>query len=873
MKKVIFLIIFMPLPVYCQIFENFESGYINNWVQSAYGRWKADMAGSISGSWSLHHAYDNPDAGVDQIGIPLGNLKPSMGLTRWSFIIKYGYDPSSSNNWSIFLLSDSEPSDMMPGGKVNGFALGVNLTGYDDSLRLWEVQGNNTTVVINTGINWQTDIGISNAMKIYVERSQTGVWSVSVNHINDSPLTKTTGEDTDLFNSGWFGVYYKYSSTRDRLLWLDDIKIEGVFFEDFEPPRILRCDLAGTNSVRVAFDETPSYVSVKPGNFSLIEGDNKSKSVIKESELLFRIEFDNNLINKTISTLMINSLCDISGNCVNNMTFPFTPVWAETGDILISEIMADPLPVVSLPEKEYFEITNVTNYPYNLKNWKLSSADQNVLLTERIIMPGEIIIVCPVQDTSLFLNYGRVTGLKQFPNLTDKGKLIFISDSSNNLIHGVEYSSGWYGDGLKDEGGWSLEMIDTKFPFYQEGNWIASISRTGGTPGKINSVSQHNPDNSFSGIQNVFPDDSVIITVRFSETVKNFFENFMDITIGGIDLINGYLKDPLLREFGIKIKSPLLRGQLYTLIIPDAVTDFAGNQMQKNSFVFGLPEPAEKDNIMFNELMFNALPGDPDYIELYNCSDKIIDASRLYLVSVDDAAGDTSGLKPVSIESRCIMPNTYYTITTDKKKVAERFYLSVPDNIFEIESLPSMIDEKGHLLLLNRELDKIDEVYYNEEMHYSLLAGYEGVALEKLRPQMSSNNPFNWHSASEASGWGTPGTANSIFVEIPYTDDNVLLSSGRITPDNDGYEDYLIIDLNLKGNGNIVSIKVFNEMGVFIRKLADNMLAGTKASVIWDGTTESGILVNTGIYIIFITIFDDTGKTKSWKKVCTVLRE
>ena len=78
-----------------------------------------------------------------------------------------------------------------------------------------------------------------------------------------------------------------------------------------------------------------------------------------------------------------------------------------------------------------------------------------------------------------------------------------------------------------------------------------------------------------------------------------------------------------------------------------------------------------------------------------------------------------------------------------------------------------MTDDKGHLILYNRELDKIDEVSYNEKMHFSLLSGYEGVALEKTGPWNTSNEASNWHSATESSGWGTPGAPNSVFIEMP----------------------------------------------------------------------------------------------------------
>ena len=78
------------------------------------------------------------------------------------------------------------------------------------------------------------------------------------------------------------------------------------------------------------------------------------------------------------------------------------------------------------------------------------------------------------------------------------------------------------------------------------------------------------------------------------------------------------------------------RGEVCQLEISDDVKDFAGNLIEVRNFTFGLPEPAGPGDILFNELLFNTLPGDQDYLELYNCSENTVDASRLKLVSVDD---------------------------------------------------------------------------------------------------------------------------------------------------------------------------------------------------------------------------------------------
>jgi len=872
MKKVILLALLMPYTLFGQIVENFEGAGIVNWIQSTEGRWKADTTESLSGRFSLHHIFDNPDAGIDRIGIPIKNLHPSQGTTRWSFLVRHGYDPSSLNNWSVFLLSDNSPAGMYADGGTNGFAIGVNLIGSDDTLRLWKVKGSLITSIINCRINWQTEIGIKDAVRILVERSRSGDWTVSVSRLTGNNIGTAFGTDNELFSQGWFGVYYRYSSTRDRLLWLDDISIEGNFYDDNEAPFITGCEISGKNSVEITLNEEPANGIMAADNFSLNTAENKSISVIKYNNLTYKVEFIEEFTNKSLNNLIIKQICDNSANCSLNIQVGFTPVWAETGDVAITEIMADPLPEVSLPGKEYIEITNRTEYSFNIRNWKLLTEAQYTLFPETTIQPSGILIICATQDTLAFKKFGNVIGVKQFPSLTDGGRLIYITDSTGTLIHGVEYSSDWYKNELKSNGGWSLEMIDTRFPFYDKANWIASESRKGGTPGSVNSVSESNPDISFYGIQNVFPDDSTNILIRFTEPVFTFSGKIKDIKIKGNEITDLFPADPLFREFRVKLADPLQLAEIHQLEIAEDISDFAGNRIQKWNFNFGLPEPAKQGDILFNELLFNSLPGDPDYLELFNTSEKVIDASRIQLVSVNDDTGDVSEPVVVSEMKRCILPGTYYAITTGTNRISERYPSTDPDYLFETTALPSMSDDKGHLKLYNRELDRIDEVFYNEDMHYSLLSTREGVALEKTMPQNKSEEAASWHSASQSSGWGTPGAPNSVFAEMPSTSDKVVFSSSKITPDNDGNEDFLTIMLNLKGNGNVISVMVFDETGNYVRKIAANLFAGAEASLIWNGTSDDGSLVNTGIYIILITLYDDTGKTARWKKVCTVIR-
>jgi gliding motility-associated-like protein len=373
-------------------------------------------------------------------------------------------------------------------------------------------------------------------------------------------------------------------------------------------------------------------------------------------------------------------------------------------------------------------------------------------------------------------------------------------------------------------------------------------------------------------VVNVFPSDSNHLEVSFSEPVKDP-ERLADmVNLSGKRVASSVMKDPAGKEFSLLPEEPFIKGSVYSFNISTDMTDYAGNKPEISEFEFGLPELPEKYDIVFNELLFNPLPGDADYIELTNNSVKPVDASWLCVASKDDATGKMSGSVHVSEKNILIMPGKYYAFTTDRPAIVNRYYSGDKYSIFEAGSLPSMPDDGGHLILMGRELDVLDEVRYDDDMHFSLLSEAEGVSLEKINPRGSSLDENNWHSSSGSSGWGTPGRVNSVFSTMPLTDDRLWFSSTRITPNNDGTEDVLTIKMNLAGIGNVVTVMIFDENGTLVRRLAENLLADPETYLSWDGTDNNGSLLPAGIYIFLVTMFNDTGKTQKWKRVCTVIR-
>ena len=80
--------------------------------------------------------------------------------------------------------------------------------------------------------------------------------------------------------------------------------------------------------------------------------------------------------------------------------------------------------------------------------------------------------------------FGVTIGLSNFPSLNNDADIISLYSAEGILIHSVGYTSEWFQNLSKSDGGWSLEMIDPGNPCAAFSNWRASENILGGTPGK-----------------------------------------------------------------------------------------------------------------------------------------------------------------------------------------------------------------------------------------------------------------------------------------------------------------------------------------------------------------------------------------------------
>jgi hypothetical protein len=263
--------------------------------------------------------------------------------------------------------------------------------------------------------------------------------------------------------------------------------------------------------------------------------------------------------------------------------------------------------------------------------------------------------------------------------------------------------------------------------------------------------------------------------------------------------------------------------------------------------------------VVINEVLFDPVPGQSDYVELYNRSLKVIDASALF-ISNRTATGLPG--TPVRTTDRpfLIFPEDYLLLCEDTVSLHRQYLVKHPEATLQVSSLPGYPDDEGTVVVLNGSGEVLDEVRYSKDWHYPLLNNREGVALERLNPGGSSDVSSNWHSAAATAGWGTPGYRNSQWFRDSSSTGTVFIQPRVFSPDGDGQDDYALISYAVEAAGFTANIFIFDAMGRQVRHLVKNSPLGRKGSFKWDGLDEGGRPLSPGIYVVASQFFRLDGK-------------
>jgi hypothetical protein len=544
-------------------------------------------------------------------------------------------------------------------------------------------------------------------------------------------------------------------------------------------------------------------------------------------------------------------------------------------DIVIDELMADPSPVVGLPNLEYIEIKNTTTANINVAGWRIADATSvSSAMPSYILKPDSFLIVCTGSSVAALSAFGTTISVTSFPSLDNAGDVISLRAPNGRTIHAVSYTTDWYKNAVKVDGGWSLEMIDTKNPCIGFDNWTSSINSRGGTPGIKNSVDAINADTKSPQILRTYTNNAMQIVAVFSEPIDSAIAAVAtNYTFSnGITIATAMPQAPLFQEVVLNLTAPLANNTVYNLTVIN-IPDCKGNSIGAfNKAKSGLPADADSLDIVINEILFNPKPNGYDYVEIYNRSNKVLDANKLFIAN-KNTAGAVANVKKMSEQPCLIFPNDFITLTENSTWVKNNYAVANADWMIDIPAMPSFNDDEGNVILLNFQGKTIDALNYKDDWHFKLIDNEEGISLERINYTALTQSADSWHSASTTSGYGTPTAKNSQLSNNSFGNGQISLSPKTFSPDNDGVDDVLQMQYSFTERGNLANVIIYDAAGVPVRNLRRNDLLGFDGKWVWDGLNEKGEKLPTGIYVIWTEVFNTKGDRKQYKNTVVLARK
>lgn len=536
-------------------------------------------------------------------------------------------------------------------------------------------------------------------------------------------------------------------------------------------------------------------------------------------------------------------------------------------DVVINEIFIDPSPSIGLPEFEYIELYNTTNSSINLSGWTITIGTTEKTFPNSVIEADSFIILIKEDVIDSFPNNISKIGLTSV-SLTNSGSNIVLKNNVGVVINSISYTDRWYNDDNKSDGGWSIERVNPDLFCEAKNNWRAAKANIGGTPGKQNSIFGETVAISQFRITKAFITDSNKIQVEFNKNLTPLM--LQDSSFFIINNSNPSLNNPLEPFFNrvtLTFDFNFLPNTTYSLSTL-GLLDCSGNLIS-NSISFGLPDSVLANQILINEVLFNPNSNGVDYIEIFNNSNSYFDLSKLRVANFFEFGFENYADNPkiITDEITLFSPKSYLVITSDSSKIKDQYFCENPYNFIEISSMPSLPNEGGTICVVHQSLNQIIDAFeYDENMHFSLLETTKGVSLERLSVNSKTQSADNWHSAASTVGFGTPSYKNSQEL-ISQSLGEITVFPKSFSPNNDGNKDVCAIMWGFSESNLMATIKVFDDNGRFVKNLLVNKMIGNSGDVIWDGTSEGGLQLNTGMYIIWVEVFSINGNVERFKEI------
>ncbi len=418
-------------------------------------------------------------------------------------------------------------------------------------------------------------------------------------------------------------------------------------------------------------------------------------------------------------------------------------------------------------------------------------------------------------------------------------------------------------------------------------NWGTSQDSWGCTPGKNNSIARLDFDLAISSLRQTRIVSAgkmvpvVNVTVRnigrkmVDSVIINFYQNNSRNANSGMpEILQAVVSaQRILAGDSVQISESLPQLASGEITIVVVAENWRDERMSNNLDSIIIKTGYELHSLIINELMYDPLEGQNEWMELYNRSAQPIDLAHWTFNDRPTLSGGSSFI--ISDSSMMIQPGGFAVVAAESSvyNIFTNLRIPHPDITLSIlnQSGGFGLNNDGDAVVL-KDLTGlcIDSVVYMPQWHHPDVVDTRGRSLERINPNIEINDQRNWSTCTNITG-GTPGKNNSVLTKISTSISAISISPNPFSPDGDGFEDYCIIHYNFPMPASILTVKIYDIKGRCIRTLANCEFVGMKGEIIWDGFDESRQRARIGVYVVYIEATDkSSGRIEQAKAAAVV---
>lgn len=475
-----------------QIILNFANPFVDNTNYLVSGENIRDLANNVAPSFNhpfLYYEFSIPQFGEIRINEVMADESPSVGQPSVEYVELMNTTSKTFQLLGYKICNDNSC------GTIQTSILGAN--GY---LIVTPTNGNQLFTGLNA-INATSFPGFKNDGDEVILQNPTETLVLDemfydVNTYQDplkadggyaleliNPFSPCLGADnwraTNSSNGGTPGnqnsVYNNFEDTIAPFLFsaflISPNTLELLFNERLESNELVNLDLVVENGA--------SILSIS------VEGDYTDKALLT---------FDQDFLPNQTYNFSIANLTDCEGNVTTIESFFVKPDSSAVGDLIINEILFNPITGGS----DYVELYNRSTKFINLKNWQIANlsnglpASLRIISSQnRIIQPYSYVVLTAdssqVKQTYVNHGFGKFISCS-LPTYANSEGNVLVFNEDNLMMDSLTYDEKWHFTLIDDEKGKSLERINPSGITNDPNNWQTASETIGwGTPGILNS--------------------------------------------------------------------------------------------------------------------------------------------------------------------------------------------------------------------------------------------------------------------------------------------------------------------------------------------------------------------------------------------------